>query len=374
MRTDSADRPRQPALIHRRLYRALALLATVASVALTVGCGGGSSDATVPRVVGSPVDAAVNAVSQAGFSVSVARLPSSATPGEVIMQSPAASTSASKDTTVELVVSTGNITGTVPDVSGQPVDVAAATVQNAGFVVVLMGQADASPPGTVFETSPQAEAVAAFGSDVQLMVSKGPATIEVPDVVGMKAGEAIEALSGAGFAVAGTAVFSDQEKGQVVSQSPAGGERDAKGATISISISKGTGTVAVPSLSGLSADVAQAQLAQLGLTGTPKTVPGSAPEGTVVAQDPDPGTTLDSGAEVYFNVSDGTKSEKVSMPNLLGLSRSDAQAQLDQIGLGYNVYVVPSDEEVGTVVAQSPAAGTPVETGTAVRVNTSGGS
>jgi hypothetical protein len=35
-------------------------------------------------------------------------------------------------------------------------------------------------------------------------------------------------------------------------------------------------------------------------------------------------------------------------------SRYDAQAQLDQVGLSYTVYVVPSDEKVGYVVAQDP--------------------
>jgi eukaryotic-like serine/threonine-protein kinase len=332
-----------------------------------------SNDATVPRVVGMPVDRAVNTVSQEGFPVSVSRLPSRETPGEVISQTPTANTSASEDTTVELVVSTGEFAGKVPDVTGQKVDAATSTVQGAGFVVLLIGQADAAAPGTVFQTQPAAGEVAAIGSDVQLMVSKGPATIDVPDVVGKKAGEAVETLSAAGFVVAGTPVFSDKEKGLVVSQSPVGGESEAKGATISINISKGTGTVAVPSLSGLSGDAAMAQLAQLGLTGKQATVPGSAPEGTVVAQSPAAGTTVDTGSEVNFNVSDATKTEKVSMPNLIGLSRSDAQAQLDQLGLAYTVYVVPSNEPVGIVIAQSPAGGNPVDAGATVHFNTSGG-
>jgi eukaryotic-like serine/threonine-protein kinase len=189
----------------------------------------------------------------------------------------------------------------------------------------------------------------------------------------MNADEAVKTLSGAGFTVVQTLVFSDKGEGQVVSQSPAGGESEDEGATVSISISKGTGTVTVPSLNGLTADAAQAQLEEDGLTGKKNTVPGSAPAGTVVAQDPAAGTSVDSGSEVNVNVSDGAKAEKDSMPNLVGLSRSDAQAQLDQIGLSYTVDVVPSDEEVGTVVAQDPAEGTPVDAGATVHFNTSGG-
>jgi beta-lactam-binding protein with PASTA domain len=131
--------------------------------------------------------------------------------------------------------------------------------------------------------------------------------------------------------------------------------------------------VTVPSLKGLTAEDAQAELAQLGLTANPNAVPGSEPAGTVVAQDPAAGTTVDTGSAVNVNVSDGAKTEKESMPNLVGLSRSDAQAQLEQVGLSYSVFVVPSDEPVGTVVAQDPAAGTPVDAEETVHFNTSGG-
>jgi beta-lactam-binding protein with PASTA domain len=188
---------------------------------------------------GLPIDRVVNTVSQEGFPVSVSRRPSRATPGDLISQSPAARQSASKNTTVELVVSTGELAERVPDVSGQRVYAATSSIQGAGFIVALIGQANAAVPGTVFQTEPPAGAVAALGSDVQVMVSKGPATTDVPDVVSKRAGDAVETRSGAGFVVADTTVFSDEPKGQVVSQSPAGGQSEAKGATTSINISKG---------------------------------------------------------------------------------------------------------------------------------------
>jgi hypothetical protein len=121
--------------------------------------------------------------------------------------------------------------------------------------------------------------------------------------------------------------------------------------------------VTVPALNGLSADVAGTQLAHLGLKGTPKTVPGSAPEGTVVAPDPAAGTTVGTGSAVHCNLSNGKKTEMLSVPQLVGLSRYDAQAQLDQVGLSDTVCVVPSDEKVGYVVAQDPPGGTPIDAG-----------
>jgi eukaryotic-like serine/threonine-protein kinase len=355
------------------LRRGLVLLAAILVVVGTVAGCGDDEGTNVPSVVGEPVDAAVNTLSEAGFPVSVSRTPSRETPGSVVSQSPEGDTDAAEDTTVNLVVSIGEYSVNVPDVKGATVNEATATVQSAGFVASLVGKASSAPQGTVFETQPAANTSASVGSTVQLFVSKGPASVDVPDVVGQKANDAIEKLTAAGFVVNGQPVLSDKDKGTVVAQDPAGGASEANGATVWVNISQGSGTAAVPSLMGLSADVAEDQLAQLGLTGVKMTVPSSAPEGTVVAQDPAPGTKAGAGTEVNYNVSDGSQTETVDVPDLIGLSRSNAQTQLNQLGLAYTVYVVPSDETEGDVVAQDPKGGTAVAVGSNVHFNVSGG-
>jgi beta-lactam-binding protein with PASTA domain len=93
----------------------------------------------------------------------------------------------------------------------------------------------------------------------------------------------------------------------------------------------------------------------------------------VIAQNPAAGTTLQTGSSAHFNLSDGAKPAKVSVPNLVGLTRSEAQTQLTQLGLDFTVYVVPSDKPVEEVVAQNPVAGTSVAVGSSVHFNTSGG-
>jgi beta-lactam-binding protein with PASTA domain len=347
--------------------------ALLAALALAVAGCGGESETSVPSVVGKPVDSAVNDLSEAGLPVSISRTSSSEKPGQVVSQTPAADESVPNDTTVVLEVSVGEYVQKVPSVTGQGVDEATATLQSAGFAVGLVGTSNAATPGTVVETEPAADTQAPVGSVVELIVSKGPANTEVPNVVGKKVGDAVESLTGAGFVVAPRAVFSEEAKGQVVAQAPAGGQSAAKGATIEINVSKGTGTVSMPSLKGLTADAAEAQLAQLGLETTKDTVPGPPPEGTVIAQSPEAGTTLQTGDSAHFNLSDGAKAEMVSVPNLVGLSRSEAQTQLTQLGLDFTQYVVPSDEPVETVVAQDPARGTSVAVGSSVHFNTSGG-
>jgi beta-lactam-binding protein with PASTA domain len=371
--TPPTTQPRNRKKTRSLLALALLALALLAAMAIATAACGGSDETSVPSVVGEPVDEAVNTLSEAGFPVSISRTSSTEKPGQVVSQTPAADEDVESDTTVVLEVSVGEYVQKVPSVEGQGVDEATATIQSAGFAVGLVGTANAAASGTVVDTDPAAGTQASVGSVVELIVSKGPANTEVPNVVGTKVGDAVESLTGAGFVAAPTAVFSEEAKGQVVAQSPAGGQSAANGATIAINVSKGTGTVSMPSLTGLTADQAEAQLAQLGLETTNETVPGPPPEGTVIAQNPAAGTTLQTGSSAHFNISDGAKPANVSVPNLVGLPRSEAQTQLTQLGLAFTVYVVPSDQPVEEVVAQNPVPGTSVAVGSSVRINTSGG-
>jgi len=56
----------------------------------------------------------------------------------------------------------------------------------------------------------------------------------------------------------------------------------------------------------------------------------------------------------------------------VGMTRGQAEAELSNAKLEANVVEVPSDEPVGTVVAQNPVGGQ-AQQGTAVRLNVSAG-
>jgi hypothetical protein len=78
------------------LRRGLVLLAAILVVVGTVAGCGDDEGTNVPSVVGEPVDAAVNTLSEAGFPVSVSRTPSRETPGSVVSQSPEGDTDAAE--------------------------------------------------------------------------------------------------------------------------------------------------------------------------------------------------------------------------------------------------------------------------------------
>lgn len=117
--------------------------------------------------------------------------------GNVIEQSPAAGSQVSKGTRVTLTVSSGLETKTVPDVTGQTLESARATLESAGFVVEVVEVDSTEKQGTVVAV-PQKGSELTVGTTVELHVSRGN-QIKMPRVEGQTLTEAEKALSDAGF-------------------------------------------------------------------------------------------------------------------------------------------------------------------------------
>jgi serine/threonine-protein kinase len=198
-------------------------------------------------------------------------------------------------------------TKAVPDVTGATLEQAVSRVQDEGFKVAIERGNDDAPVGTVFEQDPSAGDEAKEGSTVRISVSEGPATAEVPDVVGTLEDAARRELEDAGFTVNVAQVFSDQPEGSVVAQSPRSGEEAEKGSAVRINVSKGTGQTTVPNVVGLSEDEAKQELEQADLQANVVEVPSQEPAGTVVAQNPVSGGSVRSGSTVRLNVSAGAE-------------------------------------------------------------------
>ena len=196
-------------------------------------------------------------------------------------------------------------TKTVPNVVGQRLDAAVNQLQAEGFRTDISEQSsNEEEAGVVFDTEPPGGAEADEGATVQVLVSTGPEQVDVPDVVGDTEDDAREALDEAGLESNVVEVFSEQPEGVVVAQSPATGRADV-GSTVRINVSKGTGRATVPDLVGETAQSATQQLEQLDLEANVVQVPSAEPEGSVVAQNPVGGTTVQVGSTVRLNVSDG---------------------------------------------------------------------
>jgi beta-lactam-binding protein with PASTA domain len=195
-------------------------------------------------------------------------------------------------------------------------------------------------------------------------------TKQVPAVEGLNGNEASEQLQEAGFRVSVVTEASDAPEGTVFAQDPGAGEDAEEGSTVTISVSRGPDTIAVPNAVGLAEAEARDRLVDAGFQVESNEVFSDREPGTVTAQSPNAGAEAERGSTVTIQVSKG--SGLVEVPNVVGMTRGQAEAELSNAKLEANVVEVPSDEPVGTVVAQNPVGGQ-AQQGTAVRLNVSAG-
>jgi serine/threonine-protein kinase len=90
---------------------------------------------------------------------------------------------------------------------------------------------NAAPVGEVVASTPVPGTVVKQGTAVALQMSKGPQLVDVPDVRGFRAADAVKRLHDLGFSVASP---NYNQKGHVFDQSPAGGTQAPKGSTITL--------------------------------------------------------------------------------------------------------------------------------------------
>jgi eukaryotic-like serine/threonine-protein kinase len=192
----------------------------------------------------------------------------------------------------------------VPDVVGKDVEVAKKQVSDAGLVPVVENKAnDKQPEGVVFEQVPAfGSADVPRGSKVTLLVSAGPDSVKVPDLIGFTEDEARTELENLGLEV-GTVrkvANSGKEKGTVVRTVPGANADVAKGSKVSLDVSNGK--VRIPGVVGLQLSEARRILIDAGLNPRTKYVDSSKPENEVIDQDPKADTMVNDGSAITLTV------------------------------------------------------------------------
>jgi eukaryotic-like serine/threonine-protein kinase len=132
----------------------------------------GPAEVDVPSVIGLQFDQASAALQGQGFAVARTDVESDRPKGEVVDQSP--SGQAQKGSTINLSVSKGPKTSSVPDVTSQDEASARSTLEQSGFVVQVRDQ-DVTDPGLegiVLSQSPTGDTKAKEGSTVTIVVGR----------------------------------------------------------------------------------------------------------------------------------------------------------------------------------------------------------
>lgn len=195
--------------------------------------------AEVPGVVRLMQAAAERTLRAEGFEPAVTTEASrTVAKGRVVSQDPTGGTLWDLGATVNLVVSAGPPTATVPDVTDQPVADARRTLEAAGFEVATKTRQSDETKDQVVDQDPVGGQTVVEGRTVTLFLSDGRERI--PDVKGMQQGRACDAIRERGFtctvepAPEGTTT---KPKGTVVNQFPRPGTEADSGEPVTIQVS-----------------------------------------------------------------------------------------------------------------------------------------
>lgn len=205
-------------------------------VALTVSKG--PERYRVPQLAGLDEEAARRALESVKLVVGqVSQSYSETVPtGRVIVFSPKFDSVRKPGDAVNLAISKGKKPIAVPDLTGKPVREATKTLKKAGFTVGRTDQFDEKvAEGRVISQTPNNGTL--FAKDkVQLVVSKGPALREVPNVRSKKLAEAQKILTDAGFVVKVEKAPFNLGLNLVAGQNPAAGQKAKPGTTVIVTV------------------------------------------------------------------------------------------------------------------------------------------
>jgi beta-lactam-binding protein with PASTA domain/tRNA A-37 threonylcarbamoyl transferase component Bud32 len=247
------------------------------------GSGNDVPKVEVPSVVGQPFDQASATLVAAGFKVARVDEVSSSVPVEsVISQRPDSGLLLPKGRTVTLTVSSSKVT--IPNLVGQQFEEAQAALQKLGLTANRVDtESPDKPAGSVLATNPAAGTTVDKGSAVEVQVAAEP-PVDVPSVVGQDQVAAQNTLQTAGFQVTVQPVPNNTvAAGKVVATTPAGGTKAPKGTTITMQVSTGPTSVAIPNVVGQTRENASAALTGAGFN---VTINGCAPGATIASQNP----------------------------------------------------------------------------------------
>jgi len=255
---------------------------------------------------------------------------------------------------------------TITDVRGDTVEVAQAVLGEQGIVVSDVRAEQFDPEiaeGLVARTDPAAGEIIDRDTVITLVISLGREPTSVPDVVGKPEADARLALVGSGFLVGDGIEQFDAAvaEGSVIAvvgeaEAPlAAGDASLKGTPVQLIVSVG----AIPSVRGVTVEVAQLALSARQLTG----IVGGESEfdndvelGSVLRVEPTSDAAIRPGSSLTLIISRGA--DLVDIPNVVGRTINDAVSQLTAAGfeveLDTNVPRVLRDSLLAPVQSTSP--------------------
>ncbi|MGA9875789.1 MAG: Stk1 family PASTA domain-containing Ser/Thr kinase [Solirubrobacteraceae bacterium] len=211
----------------------------------------------------------------------------------------------------------------------------------------------------------------AIAAAVVLLLVLSPKTgqVTVPNVTGETQSAAVTSLQHEKLVpIVSLAANAHVPSGLVVGTTPPSGTTVKKGARVSVIVSSGPGIVTLPNVNNKPSAEALKILHDKGFQPTPQSQSSNTVgKGLVISTDPAADTEVQVGGPVTVLVSSGP--QEVGVPEVTGESQANATATLAAAGL--KVAVVKrevAEPSAGTVISQSPSAGTMLKLGGQVTI------
>jgi serine/threonine-protein kinase len=310
-RTVQTATPADEPVRYRRSRAPLFIVLLVIAVLATAFGGwylaaGPGKTVAAPDVVNTTIDEAQAAMQAVGLNLQVGeeQYSEDAPAQTVISTDPAAGEGVRIDGTVTAVVSKGPERYEIPALKGLTQAAATDAVAALSLAIGAVREAydDKAEVGTVVSSDPKAGVSVKPGTAVDLVISKGPEPVPMPDVEGRKAAAAKDALAAAGLKADVTQKFSESvADGVVISAKPKAGTIIDSGSRVALVVSKGPPPVVVPNLVDMPRDKAVSTLQGLGLRAN--VVEGDfSPLNRVISQDPPAGSKIPKGSSVTIRI------------------------------------------------------------------------
>lgn len=309
--TDDLQRKRTAIVIGA--ISATVLLIIGAVVAFLALSGGSTKTPTiaVPDVTNQILEDAVTTLKNLGFEVvPVAEETTTVDTNVVWKQVPLPGEEIREGETVTLVYNPSNAPMAIPNLTGLTVEQARTALLNLGLTVgVITRQNDPNAPAdTIISSVPKVGEQVLGGATIDLFVSQGSGVVQIPNVQGQTSQAARSVLEGEPFKFLITVVeeaSATVESSRVTRTSPTIGADTNRGASVTIYVSTGQATVAVPLVSGLTEAQARAKLTSSGFIVKVEYIEvttGNANDGRVIAQDPSMNVQSTPGSQVLLKV------------------------------------------------------------------------
>lgn len=273
----------------------------------------------------------------------------------------------------------------VPDLRGRTEEEAKKVLKDKKYDMTLVVDSEEESTtyekGQIIKQTPGSNKEVKKKTVIKVVISSGKKeeTKAIPDVSGKDQSEALQLLSEAGFTNVKVdksrfETSSEYDQDEVIRTEPSANTEVALDEEINLIVSLGENKPEVPNVIGMTQSSAVSALEAKGLeVSVEEDYHDSTEKGKVFYQSKRAGTRVTEGSTIIIRVSKGKKQVEVTVPDIIGKSKTYAKNSLEAQQLGYREVYQDSDLPKDTVISCDPGSGKNVVQGTTITVYISRG-